>query len=121
MKKIGIVLALALGACSNSPEKPEKFIEEDKMISILYDVAVIDAIKSYNLNTTHDYPVNSQLYILKKYQVDSLQFAQNNQYYAADMVRYKKMFEKVNQRLEAEKKKYEAAVLKAGDQKSKAN
>lgn len=121
MKKIGIVLALVLGACSNGPEKPEKFIEEDKMISILYDVAVIDAIKSYNLNTTHDYPVNSQLYILKKYQVDSLQFAQNNQYYAADMANYKKMFEKVNQRLEAEKKKYEAAVLKAGDQKSKAN
>lgn len=121
MRKIGIVLALVLGACSNGPEKPEKFIEEDKMISILYDVAVIDAIKSYNLNTTHDYPVNSQLYILKKYQVDSLQFAQNNQYYAADMANYKKMFEKINQRLEAEKKKYEAAVLKAGDLKSKAN
>ena len=53
--------------------------------------------------------------------MDSLQFAQNNHYYAADMANYKKMFEKVNQRLEAEKKKYEAAVLKAGDQKSKAN
>ena len=123
MKKIGIVIVLLVGlsACSNGPEKPEKFIEEDKMISILYDVAVIDAIKSYNLNTTHDYPVNTQVYIYKKYQVDSLQFAQNNQYYAADMAHYKKMFEQVNQRLEAEKKKYEAAVLKAGDQKSKTN
>jgi hypothetical protein len=123
MRKISIVFALAmsLGACTNGPEKPEKFIDEDKMISILYDVAVIDAIKSYSLNTTHDYSVNTYVYIQKKYQVDSLQFAQNNHYYAADMVRYKKMFEKVNQLLEAEKKKYEAAVLKAGDQKSKAN
>jgi hypothetical protein len=123
MKKLGIVFAIAMGlvACTNGTEKPEKFIEEDKMISILYDVAVIDAIKSYSLNTTHDYSVNTQVYIYKKYQVDSLQLAQNNHYYAADMVRYKKMFEKVNQLLEAEKKKYEAAVLKAGDQKSKAN
>lgn len=123
MKKIGVVLAIAigLGACTNGPEKPEKFIEEDQMIAILYDVAVIDAIKSYNLNTTHDYPINTQEYIYKKYQVDSVQFAQNNQYYAADMVHYKKMYEQINQRLEAEKKKYEAAVLKAGDQKSKKN
>jgi len=59
--------------------------------------------------------------LLKKYQVDSLQFAQNNQYYAADMVRYKKMFEKVNQLLEAEKKKYEAEALKTGNQKPTEN
>lgn len=119
MRKISIVFALAisLGACTNGPEKPEKFIDEDKMISILYDVAVIDAIKSYSLNTTHDYPVNSQLYILKKYQVDSLQFAQNNHYYAADMVRYKKMFEKVNQLLEAEKKKIRSGGIKSGRSK----
>jgi len=32
-------------------------------------------------------------------------------------VRYKKMFEKVNQLLEAEKKKYEAEALKTGNQK----
>ena len=123
MKKIGVGIGaiLCLWACSIGPEKPKKFIEEDKMIAILYDIAVIDAIKSYNLNTTHDFPVNTSVYIYKKYEVDSLQFAQNNQYYAADLPHYKKMFEKINQQLEVEKKKYEAAALKAADQKSKAN
>jgi hypothetical protein len=119
MKKIGLLLLLALQlvSCEQGLEKPDAFIEEDKMVAILYDIAVMDALKSYNLNSPTANPVDSREYLLKKYQVDSLQFAQNNQYYAADMVRYKKMFEKVNQLLEAEKKKYEAEALKTGNQK----
>ena len=123
MKKIGLLLLLALQfvSCKQGLEKPDTFIEEDKMVAILYDIAVMDALKSYNLNSPKANPVDSREYLLKKYQVDSLQFAQNNQYYAADMVRYKKMFEKVNQLLEQEKKKYEAEALKTGNQKPTVN
>jgi hypothetical protein len=81
----------------------------------------MDALKSYNLNSPTANPVDSKAYLLKKYQVDSLQFAQNNQYYAADMPRYKKMFEKVNQLLEQEKKKYEAEATKQGAPNPKDN
>lgn len=123
MKKIGLLLimALQLMSCKQGIEKPDAFIEEDKMVAILYDIAVMDALKSYNLNSPTANPVDSKAYLLKKYQVDSLQFAQNNHYYAADMARYKKMFEKVNQLLEVEKKKYEAEALKVGNQKPKEN
>lgn len=123
MKKIGLLLLLAMQfvSCKQGLEQPDKFIEEDKMVAILYDMAVMDALKSYNLNSPTANPVDSKAYLLKKYQVDSLQFAQNNQYYAADMPRYKKMFEKVNQLLEQEKKKYEAEATKLGAPNPKDN
>ncbi|MEG2102830.1 MAG: DUF4296 domain-containing protein, partial [Flavobacterium sp.] len=42
---------------------------------------------------------NPTKFILKKYKVDSLQFAQNNMYYAADYENYKEMFDEVGKRL----------------------
>jgi hypothetical protein len=80
MKKIGLLLLLALQlvSCKQGLEKPDAFIEEDKMVAILYDIAVMDALKSYNLNSPTANPVDSREYLLKKYQVDSLQFAQKN-------------------------------------------
>lgn len=68
------------------------------MIDILYDLSLLEAIKSQNINGgISNESANEYLY--KKYKIDSIQLVQNNKYYAADVEEYKKMFEEVKSRL----------------------
>jgi hypothetical protein len=105
MKKIvlGIVL-LSIASCNNSTiEKPNNLIDEDKMVDIIYDISLLDAIK--NQNTVQiNYLTTTEL-LKSKYKTDSLTFAKSSQYYASDYKKYKKMFEEVKQRLEEDTKK----------------
>jgi hypothetical protein len=85
-------------------EKPKNLIAKDKMIEILYDISLLEAIKTQNINGgIRNKTANEYLY--KKYQVDSVQLAQSNKYYAADVEEYKKMFEEVKKRLETQTNK----------------
>ena len=49
-------------------------------------------------------------FILKKYKVDSLQFAQSNMYYAADYDNYKDMFDQIGKRLAVEQRAVDSIV-----------
>lgn len=117
MKKIIVALCFAttLISCQNSAiEKPEKPIDEDVMVDILYDLSLMEAIKSQNISDS-DNTINSSQYIYKKYKIDSLQFVQNNKFYASDVDNYKKMFEKVKARLENEANKLDTIMKKKGE------
>lgn len=93
------VLVLVAG-CSNAvAEKPEKLIDEKTMASILYDLSVLEAIKTKNPGMTG----STSEYIYKKYKIDSVQFSQNNRYYASEIGKYKSIYDEVNARLEADK------------------
>lgn len=119
MKKIFLILCFvaALFSCQNATvEKPEKPIDEPVMIDILYDLSLLEAIKTQNISDS-DNTINSSQYIYKKYKIDSIQFVQNNKYYAADIENYKKMFDKVKARLEKETNKMDA-ILKKKDEKT---
>lgn len=114
MKK-GVVfslIALFFG-CNTSVEKPKNLIDKDKMIAILYDISLLEAIKTQNINggltvkTANDY-------IYKKYNIDSIQFLKSNKYYASDLEDYKKMFEKIKERLNKELQKNDQELLKNG-------
>ena len=101
------------GSCKKEiVEKPSKLIDEDKMVDIIYDLTVMEAIKSEVMLQSK--PINQREYIYKKYHIDSLQFAQSNHYYASDIANYKKIYEKVSNKIEAEQKQAEAQVMKSG-------
>ncbi|MFP5439360.1 MAG: DUF4296 domain-containing protein [Bacteroidia bacterium] len=109
MKKILCVfVAIAfLAACKKSAvEKPDHLVSEDEMTNILYDMALLQAMKSYNNVTLTEKGINSQTYIFKKYKIDSLQLAQNHAYYASDLDKYSKMVRNVTSRINEQKKKY---------------
>ena len=94
-------LCLLLFSCNDSVvDKPKKFIEQDEMVDILYDLTVMDAVRSqsYTLGVANA-NISPNQYIYKKYNIDSLQFAQNNRYYAANVSKYKRMYNKVSERL----------------------
>lgn len=117
MKKILVTLcfiAILLGCQNTVIEKPEKQIDEDIMVDILYDLSLLESIKSQNI-TDSDNTINISQYIYKKYKIDSVQFLQNNKYYASDVKNYKKMFEKVKDRLQNESNKLDTLMKKKGE------
>ena len=81
-------------------EKPEKLIDENTMVDILYDLSILEAIKSQNAVTPDSISINPNEFIVKKYKVDSIQFAKNDKYYASDIKKYKKIYDKVTQRIQ---------------------
>ena len=103
-RSILICLLFAFIGCNNGVEKPKNLIEKDKMVDILYDLSLLEAIKSQNISGGISNK-DANAYLFKKYKIDSIQLAQSNKYYASDVDEYKKMFSEVKSRLEAQSKK----------------
>jgi len=106
MKKIAQLLSfILLASCSKTiVDKPKNLIEENKMVDILYDLALLDAVRTQIPKEKQHYKGFPNQYIFKKHQIDSLQFVKSNQYYASDISNYKKIFERVKEKLEQDKK-----------------
>ena len=106
MKKIILFLALVVVFVSCKDDiikKPNNLIEKERMVNIMYDLSILEAIKYQSPAAIEKYKINPTQYILRKYKVDSLQFAKSSMYYAADYKEYKKMYEQVSKRLDKNK------------------
>jgi len=115
MKKVMTVfiLALTLATCnSNAIEKPENLISEDQMVDILYDLYVLNAIKSSNNDYLRERKTTPSKYIYSKYKIDSLQFAKSDNYYASDLDDYLKLYQRVTKRLEQNKAEMDSLIKK---------
>lgn len=85
-------------------EKPDNLIEKEKMMDIIYDLSLLQAIRGTDQKVLDSNKINPNTYIYKKYKIDSLQFAKSNQYYAAENIKhYRKMYEKVTERIKKSK------------------
>ncbi|EJL59542.1 hypothetical protein PMI10_04168 [Flavobacterium sp. CF136] len=98
-------------------KKPAKLIEKEKMMNIIYDLTLLEAIKYQQPLSLDSVESSPKKFIFKKYKVDSLQFAKSNIYYASDYDGYKEMYDVINARLEKEKKNNELK-LKAEEKKA---
>ncbi len=115
MKKIVLLLlVLIAGACNSKNEipKPAKPIEKAVMEDILYDLALLQALKSYSPEKLTKNNINSKTYIYQKYKIDSIQLAENNKYYASDFAEYQIMFNHVAERLEKQKAEMDTLAKK---------
>jgi hypothetical protein len=113
MKKIVtflVVLVLLVSCKKELVKKPNHLIEREKMVNIMYDLSILEAIKVQNPASIDSFKLNPNQYIFKKYKIDSLQFAQSNIYYAADYKEYEKMFTEIKLRIDNNKKIYEAQI-----------
>ena len=81
------------------PDKPENLIPEDKMIDILIDAKLIGISNSANKKVMRDSGINPDTYIYKKYGIDSLQFAQSNDYYSYYIDDYESIYTKIDDSL----------------------
>ena len=108
MKKCIVIMVglMVLIACKkNAISEPKNLIDPDKMVEILYDIAILEAIKVSNPASLQLRGIDSKTYIYKKFKIDSLQFAQSDKFYASDVVQYAKMYKKVIDQINAEKTK----------------
>ncbi|MBX9888035.1 MAG: DUF4296 domain-containing protein [Flavobacteriaceae bacterium] len=113
MKKILSFLMLLILFVSCKEEviaKPDRLIEKNKMIDIMYDLAILEGIKYSKPESLDSNQINSANYIYKKYQVDSLQLAQSNVYYASDYVEYNNMYDELIKRIERKKTVLDSVV-----------
>ena len=106
MKKIIyiLVLLLAVAACKkNIVPKPDKFLDEKQMENLLYDLAVLESMKVSQVQKLDSLQFNSQQFIYKKYQIDSISLAQNMVYYASFPKEYDTIVKKVEKRIKLQR------------------
>jgi hypothetical protein len=104
MKRIVFFLSLIflLNSCKQEAiQKPKNLIEQNKMVDIIYDLSLLEGIKTQNYGVKQN--VNAMQFIYDKYKIDSLQFVKSNQYYASDIRNFKKIYEEVSKRIENNK------------------
>ncbi|WP_286967801.1 DUF4296 domain-containing protein [Flavobacterium sp. UBA4854] len=94
-----LVLFLSISCKKDLVKQPAKLIEKGKMIDIMYDLSLLEAMRYQKPLSLDSIENDPKMFILKKYKVDSLQFAQSNMYYASDYENYKDMFDEVNKRI----------------------
>lgn len=95
---------MLVGCQHNAVEKPANLIDQETMVDILYDLALLEAIKAQNPYAPQNQNLQPKEYIFKKYSIDSVQFSSSNRYYISQIEQYKKMYDQVAERIEAEKK-----------------
>ncbi len=94
-----LVLFLSISCKKELVKQPAKLIEKEKMVDIMYDLSILEAMRYQKPLSLDSIDSDATKFILKKYKVDSLQFAQNNMYYASDYENYAAMFAQVNKRI----------------------
>jgi hypothetical protein len=99
-----VCLLLSFISCTSGIEKPKNLIDKDKMVDVLYDLSLLEAIKNQNVGGGVSNKKANE-YIYKKYNIDSVQLVQSNKYYASDVEEYKKIFEKVKAKLDEQNQK----------------
>lgn len=105
MKKLAFILVsfLAFACADEAVPKPDRLLKEGEMVNILYDISILQAIKSYQPQALEEGKVDAKNYIYKKYSIDSLTFAQNQAYYASKLELYESIQAKLADRVKKEK------------------
>lgn len=112
-----LLLAVFVSCKDDEIKEPKRLIEKGVMVDIMYDLTLLEASKYQSLAFSDSLKINSTEFVFKKYKIDSLQFAQNNTFYATDYKEYKNMVETISKRLEKEKKEVDA-LIKADSKKA---
>jgi len=102
MKKT-IFILLVFCSCGFMDEQnivPDNLISEEKMVDILYDMSLISVSKGINKMILENNGMKPKKYILKKYNIDSLQFVLSNDFYSKDLKKYLMIYEDVLKKLE---------------------
>jgi len=91
----------------DKPKKPDNLITKEKMSNIMYDLYILNAAKGVNKKVLELNGIMPLEYVYKKYDIDSLQFAESNTYYAYDTKTYTAIVEKVRADLQKDKDMYD--------------
>ncbi|MEB8328592.1 DUF4296 domain-containing protein [Flavobacteriaceae bacterium KMM 6897] len=111
MKKVILyIFCITLVSCGEKVVKePEQLISKEKMADILYDLAILTAAKNTSSDILIKNKIETMEYLYTKYGIDSIQFVENNLYYASNPADYVAIYTDVDSRLGVVQKKMEEA------------
>lgn len=117
MKKFfSFVILLSLFGCAEEViEKPEDLISREKMTDIIYDIALLQAIKSTNESMANEFDSQVMQLVYKIHDIDSAQFVSSDLYYASIPLQYEGIYQEVDSRLEKEKERINEERKKKSD------
>ena len=108
------LLILLIFSCKNNsidkPKKPDNLIPKDAMVEILYDVSLVSSAKGVNKKLMEEKGLLPEDYIYKKHNIDSLQFALSNEYYAFNLKTYEDIYKSVKIKLEKDKSHFQELI-----------
>ncbi len=107
-----VLLLLSFVACQNvkKTEKPDNLIPKEMMVDILTDCYINNAARSISYVKLKDSKIKLDSMIYLKYQIDSVQFTQSNDYYSLQFNTYVDMLTQVEKRLEKIKVRTDSIV-----------
>ena len=109
-----ILLIVLIISCKNNsidkPKKPDNLIPKDSMVEILYDISLVSSAKGVNKKLMEKKGLVPEYYIYKKHNIDSLQFALSNEYYAFNIETYEDIYKSVKIKLEKDKKHFQKII-----------
>ena len=114
MRKIFLLITfIILFSCGEEViDMPVNLISKEKMIDILYDMAIINAAKINAPQVMEDRNFAPMQYIYNKYEIDSIQFVSSDLYYASKPLEYEDIYEKLEERIKKEKERFENRMRK---------
>ena len=100
-----VVVVLVFVSCQDvkRPKAPSNLIDKATMVNVLSESYLMNAARSVANRDVINKGIKLDSIIYTKYAIDSLQFAQSNAYYSADLEVYKEIFLEVQQNLVKEK------------------
>lgn len=113
------IMALVASCGFGGPKKPKNLISKKNMVAILIDAKLLATATSANQSILESHGVQINRYIFEKYDIDSLQFAESNKYYAHKIKDYEEIYTKVTDSLERLKVALKELELKEEKKKKK--
>ena len=101
LKLIFCCIVFILFGCDNynNDSVPDNLIEPKKMTNILGDMELLKSIKSTNASDEYKEKALGDLYLYKKYNIDSLQLVESKKYYSKYPKKYLAIYKSVEKRL----------------------
>ncbi len=105
-----ILVTLSIIGCQDvkNPEKPKNLITKDKMVAILTETYLVNAARSVDNKSMVTKGINLDSLVYKKFGVDSLQFVESNDFYAADVNVYREIFQDIETKLSIKQQKMDS-------------
>lgn len=115
IKAIILFLLLVIACEEHLVERPENLIPKDKMISMLYDIAVLNAAQEISSDVLLEHKIEPSEFVFEQYNVDSALFAKSDLYYASLPKEYDAIYAAVRERLDQEKERLDELRKQEGD------
>ncbi|RNC92559.1 MAG: DUF4296 domain-containing protein [Allomuricauda sp.] len=111
MRKAWIIfmVVLAFSCVEKVIEEPENLIPREKMVDILYEIAVFEAARSTNESLFEANIGDMMDLVYAEYEIDSTRFVESDLYYASIPLLYQSIYEEVEAKIEVDRLALEQA------------